>query len=201
MDKYGKLFIVTMSSLTGFLLFMLYQSLKLTDGGFTNSSEVIATLPLIVQANVSLLAFWGLILVFRIRELSSTRIELMKNLWEIGFKRDELKTKIVEFKEDKEKKEILMKLYEELGEDAVKQKKTIEAFYEWEAMMMYTGLIPAVLFVASISSGIYGISMAFHTELVDPITYFTPIVFLFIGAISTILALFSSTFRVVVKIR
>lgn len=201
MDKYGKLFIVTMSSLTGFLLFMLYQSLKLTDGGFTNSSEVIATLPLIVQANVSLLAFWGLILVFRIRELSSTRIELMKNLWEIGFERDKLKTKIVEFKEDKEKKEILMKLYEELGEDAVKQKKTIEAFYEWEAMMMYTGLIPAVLFVASISSGIYGISMAFHTELVDPITYFTPIVFLFIGAISTILALFSSTFRVVVKIR
>lgn len=201
MDKYGKLFSVTMSSLTGFLLFMLYQSLKLTDGGFSHSSRVIATLPLIVQANVSLLAFWGLVLVFRLRGLSSTRIELMKNLWEIGFKRDELKTKIVEFKEDKEKKEILMKLYEELGEDAVKQKKTIEAFYEWEAMMMYTALIPAALFVASISSGIYGISMAFHTELVDPITYFTPIVFLFIGAISTILALFSSIFRVVMKIR
>jgi len=68
-------------------------------------------------------------------------------------------------------------------------------------MTMYTGLLPAIFFVASICSGIYGISMTFHTEMVDQIIYFTPIVLLFAGVISTIIALFSSLFEIVVRIR
>lgn len=201
MHKYGKLFTIVMVSLTLFLLFLLYQHLKLTNGGFTDSSEVKATLPLIVQADVSLIAFWGLILVFRIRELYTTRIELMKNLWEIGFRKDELKMKINEAKEDKEKKELLKKLYEELGKDATTTNRLIELFYEWETMMMYTGLLPAVFFIVSIFSGTYGIIMTFHTELVDPFTYFTPLVSLAVGVLLTIFALFSSTYRLVMRTR
>ncbi|HKZ94704.1 MAG TPA: hypothetical protein VJ249_09030 [Candidatus Bathyarchaeia archaeon] len=192
-DKYGKLFIIMMSILTGFLLFELYQSLKLTDGGFTSSSQVIAILPLVVQANVSLLAFWGLMLTFRTRELSSQRIELMRNLWEIGFKRDELRVKIEEATEEKE---LLKKLYEELGKDAKIRKGSIAAFYEWETSIMYLGLFAAVFFVLSISSGLYGISMTFHAELVDPLTYFTPFVCLFFGVVATMFALLSSTYRI-----
>ena len=197
LDNYGKLFILTIGGLLTFLLFVLYQTLKLTGGGFMRSPEVIATLPLIIQAAVSLLAFWGFILVFRIRELSSTRVELMKNLWEIGFRRDELKMKIADAKEDKEKKDFLIKLHEELGKDATKRKETIESFYRWEAMVMYISLLPAVFLVASISSGVYGISMTFHTELVDPFTYFTPVVSLFVGAASIICALYSAEFQIV----
>jgi len=196
MDKYAKLFIFTISGLIAFLLFILYQSLKLTLAGFTSSSEVSATLPLIIQADVSLLAFWGFILVFRVRALSSARIELMKNLWEIGFRRDELRVKMAEANEDKEKKELLMKLHEELGKDAKTRKEAIEAFYRWETMVMYISLLPAVFLVASISSGIYGISVTFHTQLVDPYTAFTPIVFLFVGAVSLISALYSAEFRI-----
>src|SRR3989304_7305423 len=192
-DKYGKLFIIMMSILTGFLLFELYQSLKLTDGGFTSSSQVIAMLPIVVQASVSLLAFWGLMLTFRTRELSSQRIELMRNLWEIGFKRDELRVKIEEATEEKE---LLKKLYEELGKDAKIRKGSIAAFYEWETSIMYLGLFAAVFFVLSISSGLYGISMTFHAELVDPLSYFSAFVCVFFGVVATMFALLSSTYRI-----
>jgi len=196
MDKYGKLFVLTVSGLIAFLFFTLYQSLKLTQAGFTSASEVRAMLPLIVQADVSLLAFWGFILVFRVRELSSARIELMKNLWEIDFRRDELKVKIAEAKEDKERKEFLTRLLEELGKDAETRREAIEALYRWETMAMFVSLLPAVFLVASVSSGVYGIGMTFHTELVDPYTAFTPIVLLFVGAVLIILARYSSEFRI-----
>jgi len=54
---YSKFTVVTICGLIVFLLFMFYQELRLTDGGFTLSSQVAATLPLVIQADVSLLAF------------------------------------------------------------------------------------------------------------------------------------------------
>jgi uncharacterized membrane protein len=201
LNRYGKLFIAMIVCLLAFLIFTFYKSTQLQKDGLVRSSEVIATLPLVIQANVSLLAFWGVILVFRIRELSSTITELVRNLWEIGFKRDELRVKIIESREDKEKKDLLMQLSEELGKDAEQQEKRIRAFYDWKHMTMYTGLLPAIFFIASVSSGIYGISMTFHTEMVDQVAYFIPIVLLFTGMLSTIVALFGSAFEIVVRIR
>jgi len=129
LNRYGKLFVAMIVCLLAFLIFMFYESTKLPENGLMKSSEVIATLPLVVQANVSLLAFWGIILVFRTNELSSTIIELVKNLWEIGFRRDELTVRISECGDDKEKKEALMRLHEELGKDAELQRRQMEAFY------------------------------------------------------------------------
>jgi hypothetical protein len=195
MDKYAKLYIVTVGGLCAFLFFMLYQNLKLTEGGFTSSSEVSKTLPLIIQADISLIAFWGITLTFKVRELSATRIELIKNLWEIGFKRDELKMKIAEAEEDEKKKELLMKLHEELGKDAATRKEAIEAFYKWEISTMFTGLLAIAFFIASVSCGLYGISMTFHTELIDSFTYFTPIVLLFTGVMLTVFTLMGSFYK------
>lgn len=177
------------------LILTLIQSLRLS-GGSASSQETRTTLTLTIQADVSLIAFWGVILGFRIRELSSQRIELMKNLWEIGFKRDQIRAKLAETKDNKEEKEILTKLLEELGEDAKTRKEAIEFLYQWESTMMIYGLLAVVFFVLSIASGIYGIGVAFNTEQVDPFTFFTPLVCLSTGIMSTIFALLSSSVRI-----
>ena len=113
MDRHTMLFWAISIILIASLIFILFQSLRL-GGGVTSSSETRVILPLIVQADVSLIAFWGFILVFRINSLASQRIELMKNLWEIGFKRDDIRVKLAETKEDEQGKVVLMKLNEEL---------------------------------------------------------------------------------------
>ena len=195
MDKYAMLFWAISIFLIASLIFILFQSLRLS-GGVTSSSETRVILPLIVQADVSLIAFWGFILVFRINSLASQRIELMKNLWEIGFKRDDIRVKLAETKEDEQEKVVLMKLNEELGEDAKTRKEAIEFLYEWESNIMVYGLLAVVFFVLSIASGIYGIGVAFNTEQVDPFTYFTPFVCLSTGIMSTLFALFSSSIRI-----
>ena len=195
MDRYAMLFWAISIILLASLIFILFQSLRLC-GGVTSSSETKVILPLIVQADVSLIAFWGFILVFRINSISSQRIELMKNLWEIGFKRDEIRVKLAETKEDKQEKAVLMKLNEELGEDAKTRKEAIEFLYQWETAMMIYGLLAVVFFVLSIASGVYGIGVAFNTEQVDPFTFFTPFVCLFTGIMSTIFALLSSSVRI-----
>ena len=177
------------------LILTLIQSLRLS-GGSASSQETRTTLTLTIQADVSLIAFWGVILGFRIRELSSQRIELMKNLWEIGFKRDQIRAKLAETKDNKEEKEILTKLLEELGEDAKTRKESIEVHYEWENSIMIYGLFAIVFFVLSIASGVYGIGVTFHTEQVDFFTGITPVVCLFTGIMGTIFALLSSTFRI-----
>jgi hypothetical protein len=193
--NYGKSIIVTVCGLVVFLLFVFYQELKLTDGGFTRSSQVATILPLVIQAGVSLLAFWGVMLVFKFRELSLTRSDLIKSLWEIGFKRDELSIEIAKAKEDGETQGLLMKLYEELGKDAKIRKKAIGEYYESETVTLYIGLLGAAFLVGSIGSGLYGISMTFHAEMVDAFTYFAPILSLFVGAMLTIAALLISSFR------
>jgi len=71
-------------------------------------------------------------LVFKFRELSSTRSDLIKNLWEIGFKRDELSIEIAKTREDRETCRVLKKLHEELGKDATLRKKTIGEYYQSE---------------------------------------------------------------------
>lgn len=195
MDKHTMLFWAISIILIASLIFILLQSLRL-GGGVTSSSEARVILPLIVQADVSLIAFWGFILVFRINSLSSQRIELMKNLWEIGFRRDEIRVKLAEAKEDKQEKGVLMKLNEELEEDAKTRKEAIEFLYQWEGAMMIYGLLAVVFFVLSIASGVYGIGVAFNTEQVDPFTFFTPFVCLFSGIMSTIFALLSSSIRI-----
>jgi hypothetical protein len=195
MEKLSKLFWVIFSTLFASLIFILFISLRLS-GGVTSSSETRVLLPLVIQADVSLLAFWGFILVFRINSLSSQRIELMKNLWEISFKRDEIRVKLVETKEDKEEKKVLTKLHEELGEDAKTRKEAIEAFYKWETELMIYGLLAVLFFVLSIASGVYGIGVTFHTEQVDPFTAFTPIVCLFTGIMTTIFTILSSSFGI-----
>jgi len=196
MDRYQKIFWVMIGVLLASLILILVQSLRLT-GGTTSSQETRTTLTLIIQADVSLIAFWGVMLGFRIRELSSQRIELMKNLWEIGFKRDQIKAKLAKTKDNKEEKEVLTKLLEELGKDAKTRKESIEFHYEWENAIMIYGLFAVVFFVLSIASGVYGISETFHTEQVGLFTSFTPIVCLFTGIMGTIFALLSSTFRIV----
>jgi hypothetical protein len=193
--KYDKLILPTVCGLIVFLLFTFYQGLRLTDGGFTPSSQAAATLPLVIQADVSLLAFWGVMLVFRFRELSSTRDGLIKNLWDIGFKRDELSIEIVKAKEDREMQKLLMKVHEELGKDAVLRKKTIADYYESETVTLFVGLLAAAFLVGSIGSGLYGIMMTFHVQMVDPFTYFIPVVSLFTGALLTIAALFTSSWE------
>jgi hypothetical protein len=177
------------------LVFILFQGLRLT-GGVTGSSEARTILSLIVQANVSLIAFWGVMLVFRIRELSSQRIELIKNLWDIGFKRDEIRMKLTEVRQDKEGKAVLTKLNEELEEDAKTRKEAIEFLYQWEDAIMIYGLLAVVFFVLSIAFGVYGVGVTFHAEQLDPFTYFTPIVCLFSGIVSTIFALLSTSVRI-----
>jgi hypothetical protein len=194
MDKYAILFSAISIFLSASLIFILFQSLRL-GGGVTSSSEAKMILPLIVQANVSLIAFWGFILVFRINSVASQRIELMKNLWEIGFKRDEIKVRTAETKEEKQERAVLMKLNEELGEDAKTRREAIEFLYQWENAMMTYGLLAIVFFVLSIASGVYGIGVAFNSEQVGPFTFFTPFVCLFTGIISTIFALLSSSVR------
>jgi hypothetical protein len=195
MRKSTTLIIVMICGTSAFLFFILYQSLKLV-GGYAASSEAIAVLPLVIEADVSFLAFWGLVLVFRINELSSQRIELMNNLWEIGFRRDDVKLKMEEAKGNREKEEFLHKLYEELGKDATIRKDTIATFYEWEEIIVGIGLFAAIFFVMSICSGIYGIGTTFHTQSVDAFTFFTPIVCLIVGIMLTIFALLSSSLRI-----
>lgn len=194
MNKYTAAFVVMLVSLVTFLFFLIYQTMRMTVGGSISSSEALATLPLVVQADASLLAFWGLVLVFRISELIATRIELAKNLWDIGFKRDELRLRIEEAAEDKEKL-IMTKLHKELGEDATVRKESIEAFYKWEEMQTTIGLLPAVFFVISVFTGLYGIGWAVRVEMIDPLTYFAPMVSLGVGTILTVFALFATTFR------
>jgi len=194
MDKYAMRFWAISIFLIASLIFILFQSLRL-NGGITSSSETRVILPLIVQADVSLIAFWGFVLVFRINSLASQRIELMKNLWEIGFKRDEMRVKLAETKEDKQEKEVLMKLNEELWKDAKTRKEAIEFLYQWESAMLIYGLLAVVFFVLSIVSGVYGIGVAFNTEQVDPFTFFTPSVCLSAGIMSTLFALLSSSVR------
>lgn len=121
----------------------------------------------------------------------------MRNLWEIGFKRDELKARIAEVKGNKEKEEPLMILYDELGKDAITRKESIDAFYKKETQTTYAGLLATMFFVLSLSFGVYGISATFHTELLDPFTYYTPVVCLFAGVVTTVFALLSSSFRIV----
>ena len=192
--NYSKFTVVTICGLIVFLLFMFYQGLRLTDGGFTLSSQATATLPLVIQADVSLLAFWGVMLVFKFRELSSTRSDLVKNLWEIGFKRDELSIEIAKTKEDRETCGVLKKLHGELGKDSTLRKKTVREYYQAETATWFLGVLAAAFLVGSISSGLYGISMTFHTQMVDPFTYFTPILALFVGAMLTIAALLTHSF-------
>ena len=192
--NYGKSMIVAICGLIVFLLFVFFQSLRLTDGGFALSSQVSATLPLVIQADVSLLAFWGVMLVFKFRELSSTRSDLIKNLWEIGFKRDELTIEISKTKEDKETCGVLKRLHEELGKDVTIRKKAIGEYYHAETATWFFGVLAAAFLIGSISSGLYGISMTFHTQMVDPFTYFTPILSLFVGAMLTIAALLTHSF-------
>jgi hypothetical protein len=194
MDKYAALFVAMVCGVSAFLLFILYQSLKLV-GGSANSSEVANILPLVIEADVSLLAFWGLVLVFRINELSSQRVEITNNLWEIGFRRDDIRLKLEESKSDEEKTDFLSKLYEELGKDATIRKDTIATFYEWETITTYLGLFAASFLVVSVCSGLYGISTTFHTQSVDAFTYFTPMVCLVVGIMMTIFALLSSSIR------
>jgi hypothetical protein len=196
LDKHTKIFWAVFTILIASLLFFLFQGLRL-NGGIMSSSETRVVLPLVIQADVSLLAFWGFILVFRINSLSSQRIELMKNLWEIGFKRDEIKVKLTETKDDKEEKEVLMKLHEELGDDAKTRKEAIEALYEWETALTSYSLLAVLFLVLSIVSGVYGIGVAFYAEQVDSFTAFTPIVCLFTGIVTTIFALSMFSFRVV----
>ena len=178
------------------LILILIQSLRLT-GGTTSSQETRTTLTLTIQADVSLIAFWGVMLGFRIRELSSQRIELMKNYWKIGFKRDQIRAKLAETKDNKEEKDVLTKLFEGLGEDAKTRKEAIEFHYKWENAIMIYGLLAIVFFVLSIASGVYGIGVTFHTEQVDFFTGFTPVGCLFTGIMGTIFALLSSSFRIV----
>lgn len=194
MNKYAALFVAMACGVSAFLFFILYQSLKLV-GGSANSSEVATILPLVIGADVSLLAFWGLVLVFRINELSSQRVEIMNNLWEIGFKRDDIRLKMEESKGDKEKTDFLNELYEELGKDATIRKDTIATFYEWEEITTHLGLFAASFLVVSICSGLYGISMTFHMQSIDAFTYFTPMVCLIVGIMVTIFALLSSSIR------
>jgi hypothetical protein len=194
MEKYTALFVAMACGVSAFLFYILYQSLKLV-GGSVNASEVTTVLPLVIEADVSLLAFWGLVLVFRINELSSQRIEVTNNLWEIGFKRDDIRVKMEESKSDKEKTEFLSKLYEGLGKDAAMRKDTIAFFYKLETMFTNLGLFAASFLVISICSGFYGISTTFHTQSIDEFTYFTPLVCLIVGIMMTIFALLSSSVR------
>lgn len=195
MDKYQKLFWALIGILLASLILILIQSLRLS-GGVISSQETRTTLTLTIQADVSLIAFWGVMLGFRIRELSSQRIELMKNLWEIGFKRDQIRAKLAETKDNKEEKEVLTKLLEELGEDAKTRKESIEVHYEWENAIMIYGLFAVVSFVLSIASGVYGIGVTFRTEHVDFFIGLTPVVCLITGIMGTIFALLSSSFRI-----
>lgn len=192
--NYGKLIMATIAGLVSFLALVFFLEFRLTDGGFTISSQVAATLPLVIQADVSLLAFWGIMLVFKFRELSLTRSDLIKNIWEIGFRRDELSIEIVKTKEETETCRVLKKLHEELGKDAVVRKKAVREYYQAETATWFLGLLGAAFLVGSIGSGLYGISMTFHTQIVDLFTYFAPIFSLFVGAMLTIYALLTHAF-------
>jgi len=192
--NYGKLITATISGLVLFLVLVFFLEFRLTDGGFTISSQVAATLPFVIQADVSLLAFWGIMLVFKFRELSLTRSDLIKNIWEIGFKRDELSIEIVKTKEETETCRVLKKLHEELGKDAVVRKKAVREYYQAENATWFLGLLGVAFLVGSIGSGLYGISMTFHVQMVDLFTYFAPIFSLFVGAMLTIYALLTHAF-------
>jgi len=195
MSKGAILFWTMIIVLLASLIFVLFQGLRLT-GGVIGSSEAETVLSLIVQADVSLIAFWGVMLVFRIGEMSSQRRELMKNLWDIGFKRDEIRMKLTEIGQDKEGKAALARLNEELGEDAATRNEAIDFLYELEENTMLFGLIAVLFFALSVAFGVYGIGVTFHAEQLDSLTYFTPIVFLFSGVMSTIFALFATVFRI-----
>jgi hypothetical protein len=192
MEKHTALFVALVCGVSAFLLYILYQSLKLV-GGSLSASEASTVIPLVIEADVSLLAFWGLVLVFRLDELSSQRIEITNNLWEIGFRRDEVRMKIEESKSDERKVESLGKLFDELGKDAAMRKDTIAAFYELETVLTNFGLFAASLLVVSICSGLYVISMTFHAQSIDLFTYFSPIVCLIVGIMVTIFSLLSSS--------
>jgi hypothetical protein len=200
MKKYVNLIAITVCGLFTFLLFMLYQDLKLTEGGSILSSQSTATLPLIIQADISLIAFWGLILVFRFQQISSTKTELMKNLWEIGFKRDELRVKIEESGKDEEKKEFLLKIHEELGKGASLRKEDIEGYHELETRTLFTALLAVTFLIASISSALHGINLAFHAGMVDQFTYFAPFIFVFVAVLLIIYTLVTSMYKLTTEL-
>jgi hypothetical protein len=195
MSRKTILFWAIMTILLASLILVLFQGLRLA-GGAISSTEAMAVLPLIVQGDVSFIAFWGIILVFRIEGMSSQRIELMKNLWDIGFKRDEVRMKLTEIGQSEESKAILTKLNEDLGEDAAARKEAIEFLHEWEDSVTIYGLIAVLFFALSIAFGVYGIGATFHAERLDPLTYFTPMVCLFGGIVSTIFSLLSTSVRI-----
>ena len=194
MKKSLAFFVAIMCGVSTFLLYILYLSLKMI-GGSVSASEVGTILPLVIEADVSLLAFWGLVLVFRINELSSQRIEITNNLWELSFRRDDIWLKMKESKGDGEKIDFLTKLYDELGKDATMRRDTITSFYELEGILTNLGLLAASFFVLSICSGFYGISTTFHAQSIDAFTYITPIICVMIGTMLTIFALLSSSIR------
>jgi hypothetical protein len=194
MEKYMTLFVGMICGVSALLFYILYLSVRLI-GGSVAASEVNAVLPLVIEADVSLLAFWGLMLVFRLNELSSQRIEITNNLWEIGFKRDDIRVKMEESKGDKEKMEFLRKLHDELGKDAAMRKDTIASFYSLETILTNLGLFAASFLVVSLCSGFYGISTTFHTQSVDVLVHLTPIVCLIVGIMITIFALLSSSIK------
>jgi len=190
---------LTIVGLSLFLFFMLYQGSRLTQGGFTRSTIAASTLPLVVEADASLLAFWGLMLVFRFDQLSSVRIELMKNLWDIGFKRREFRNQIEEA-QDERRKEFLKTLNQELEEDAKIRRQSVEELYEVETRTILSGLLAVAFLVASIAAGVYAIGVAHDAELVDPLTYFAPSVLLFTGVMFTISTVLLSSFKLNVEL-
>jgi hypothetical protein len=178
---------------------MLYQGSKLTQEGFTPSAIATSTLPLVVEADVSLLAFWGLMLIFRFDQLSSIRIELMKNLWDIGFKKREFRNEINGAK-DENRKEFLRRLNQELEEDAKIRRQSVEELYQVETITIFSGLLAVAFLVASIAAGIYAIGVAHAAELVDPLTYFVPSALLFTGVMFTISTVLFSSFKLNVEL-
>jgi hypothetical protein len=194
MDKHTAIFVAIACGVSAYLFYILYPSFRLT-GGSLNASEVTTIMPYVIEADVSLLAFWGLVLVFRLDELSSQRIEITNNFWEIGFRRNDVRMKMGESKSDNERMEFLGKFSEELGKDAAIRKDAIAAFYELETILTELGLFAASLLVVSICSGLYAISTTFHAQLVDSFTYYSPIVCLIVGIMITIFALLSSSIR------
>jgi hypothetical protein len=197
--KYGRLIIVVICGLIAFLLYILYLGSRLTTGGLVRSTTATATLPLIVQADVSLLAFWGFMIVFRFNQLSSTRMDLVRNIWDIDFKKRELGAKIQETKDEK-KREFLMRCSEEFSEAATIRKKTVEDLYELETRTILVGLLAVAFFLVSICSGIYGISIAHATESLDQLTYFTPSIAFFTGVLTTIYAVIISSWKLDVEL-
>jgi hypothetical protein len=198
MKKYVNLIAITVCGLFTFLLFMLYQDLKLTEGGSIPSSQATATLPIIIQADISLLAFWGLILVFRFQQISSTKTELLKNLWEISFKRNELRVKIEETRKEEEK-EFLLKMHEELVKAAALRKKDIEGYHELETRTLFTALLAVAFLIASISSALHGINLAFYA-LVEKLSYFVPIVSLFTAVMLIVYTLVTSMYKLTTEL-